>query len=184
MTLLMIKYRKQTWHLTSIIHLSHLMTSIFDLALWYQIPSLYSVQFFFMTNESLEWQTDYQRIHMVRWRCWRGSGPRWWASQSSRHTAAAADLPGSGTSRPIKILYRNIIHFSFVDENCLYMYIKCYNITCSFNFYMQVTYMYIPWNHVLVILHGILIYHTSRSIKQRNSSTQGRPLLRENINEN
>lgn len=126
----------QTWHLTSIIHLSHLMTSIFDLALWYQIPSLYSVQFFFMTNESLEWQTDYQRIHMVRWRCWRGSEPQWWGSQSSRHTAAAADLPGSGTSRPIGILYRNIIHFSFVDENCLYMYIKCYNITCSFNFYM------------------------------------------------
>lgn len=116
--------------------LSHLMTSIFDLALWYQIPSLYSVQFFFMTNESLEWQTDYQRIHMVRLRCWRGSEPQWWGSQSSRHTATAADLPGSGTSRPTEILYRNIIYFSIVDENCLYMYIKCYNITCSFNFYM------------------------------------------------
>lgn len=136
MTLIIIKPRKQTWHFTSNINFSYLMTSIFDLALWNQIPSLYSVQFFFMTNESLEWQTDYQRIHMVRLRCWRGSGPRWWASQSSRHTAAAADLPGSGTSRPIGILYRNIIHFSFVDENCLYMYIKCYNITCSFNFYM------------------------------------------------
>lgn len=47
MTLIIIKPCKQTWHFTSNINFSYLMTSIFDLALWYQNPSLYSVQFFF-----------------------------------------------------------------------------------------------------------------------------------------
>lgn len=53
MKLIIIKPWKQTWHFTSNINFSYLMTSILDLALWYQIPSLYSVKFFFMTNDAL-----------------------------------------------------------------------------------------------------------------------------------
>lgn len=118
------------------------MTSIFDLALYYyhQIPSLYLVQFF-LKKKMMLWNGKLTLKGYIRYV--GGVG------KEVSHSDGGVDQPGTQQLQQtypgleLPSLQKNYIHFSTVDENCLYMYIKCYNITCSFNFYMYAIYMYI-----------------------------------------